>query len=279
MSNQAVVITGASKGIGHATALHLDKLGYQVFAGVRKEEDGAVLKAESGDRLIPVIIDVTKQDTIETAAKQVSEAVGDAGVYGLVNNAGISVIAPMEFIPLDELRWQLEVNVIGQLAVTQAFLPMIRQATGRVINMSSIGGLIVVPISTAYNISKFALEAMTDGLRMELSEWGIEVVAIEPGAIATPIWKTSYETAQRILKLMPDKVQELYGKQIDKLIASAEVTEKRGIPPQEVAKVVEKALTAKRPKPRYPVGNDASFVTRFLVLLPARIQDRLIMSQ
>lgn len=279
MTNQAVVITGASKGIGRATALHLDKLGYRVFAGVRKEEDGAALKAESSDKLTPIIIDVTKQETIDAAAEQVRVAVGDAGVYGLVNNAGIAVPAPMEFIPIDEMRWQLEVNVIGQLAVTQAFMPMIRPAKGRIVNMSSIAGRIVAPMNGAYHISKYALEAMTDAMRMELTEWDIEVVAIEPGVIITPIWETTFNTVERLIKMMPPQFEELYGERVEKLRKAAEEGVSKGIPPEKVAELVETILTVTRPRPRYLIGSDAKFAGRFIVPLPARIKDRLIMSR
>lgn len=142
MAGQSIVITGASKGIGRAAALHLTQKGFQVFAGVRKPADGEALKQAAGGNLIPLIIDVSKQDTITEAAQQVQQAVGSGGLYGLVNNAGVAMAAPLEFLPLDELRQQLEINVIGQLAVTQAFLPLIRQAKGRIVNITSIGGII-----------------------------------------------------------------------------------------------------------------------------------------
>ncbi|MBZ0276406.1 MAG: SDR family NAD(P)-dependent oxidoreductase, partial [Anaerolineae bacterium] len=142
MSGQSIVITGASKGIGRATAIHLAQKGFRVFAGVRKPVDGEALKQAAGNNLIPIIIDVVKEDTIIAAAQQVQQAVGSDGLYGLVNNAGVAVAAPLEFLPLEELREQLEINVIGQLAVTQAFLPLIRQAKGRIVNITSIAGII-----------------------------------------------------------------------------------------------------------------------------------------
>ena len=159
---RAVVITGASTGIGAACAFHLDRLGFTVFAGVRKPEDGARLQQSGSDRLIPILLDVTDQPSIQRSIEIVSERVGVTGLYGLVNNAGIAVSAPLEAIPLPDLRRQLEVNVIGQVAVTQAFLTLIRQARGRIVNMGSIAGRSTIPLMGAYSASKFALEAITD---------------------------------------------------------------------------------------------------------------------
>lgn len=278
MSTKSVVITGASKGIGRASALHMDKLGWRVFAGVRKEADAESLKNAASDRLTPIMIDVTKEETIVSAAEQVAQAVGDAGLHGLVNNAGIAVPAPLEFIPIDALRWQLEVNVIGQVAVTQKLIPQLRQAKGRIVNMSSIAGRVVLPINSPYHISKYALEAMNDALRLELAPWDIEVVAIEPGAIKTPIWETSLKTVERISQVMPDAVQKLYGEQIEKLRKAAEDSAAKAIPVEHVAEVIETALTTRRPRPRYPVGRDAKFVINFIAPLPARLKDRLILN-
>lgn len=279
MSGQSIVITGASKGIGRATAIHLAQKGFRVFAGVRKPADGEALKQAAGNNLIPIIIDVVKEDTIIAAAQQVQQAVGSDGLYGLVNNAGVAVAAPLEFLPLEELREQLEINVIGQLAVTQAFLPLIRQAKGRIVNITSIAGIISGSMVGAYHASKFALEAMTDTLRQELLPWGIEVVAIEPGQIATPIWDTSTAKANAIMERVDNRINDLYGASIEKVRATAQEASKTGLAPEKVAEVITTALTAPRPKTRYLVGRDAKIAGRIIARLPDRLRDRLMLAR
>lgn len=271
-----VVVTGAAKGIGQATALHLAKLGFQVFAGVRKAEDGAALQAQAGTGLTPVLLDITASDQIAAVAQQISATVGPAGLYGLVNNAGIAVPAPLEFVPLDELRRQLEINVVGQVAVTQALLPLIRQAPGRIVNVSSIGGRLASPLMGPYNMSKFAVEAMTDVLRQELKGAGIAVVAIQPGAVATPIWDTASATADQFITAMPPAMLERYSKMIEGIRKFAANGAKNGAPPQLVADAIAQALTAARPRTRYVVGRDAQFAARFVAPLPDHWRDRLL---
>src|SRR5574341_29762 len=178
-----IVITGASTGIGEACALYLDELGYRVFAGVRRPSDGETLKAKASARLTPVVMDVTDVASIDRAVETVKQAVGSVGLAGLVNNAGIGVGGPLEVVPLADLRKQFEVNVIGQVAVTQAFLPLLRQGRGRIVNMGSIAGRVVMPFMGPYSASKFALEALTDAMRLEFQPWGIQVSIVEPGAI------------------------------------------------------------------------------------------------
>jgi NAD(P)-dependent dehydrogenase (short-subunit alcohol dehydrogenase family) len=183
-----VVVTGTSTGIGRATALHLDRLGYRVFAGVRRAEDAVRLRSEGSERLAPVLLDVTDIGSIEAAAKTVSAEVGERGLAGLVNNAGIVTGGPLEFVPLDELRRQLEVNTVGPVAVIQHFLPLVRRGRGRVVFVSSIGGRFSQPIVGPYCASKFALEALADALRMEVAPSGIHVSLVEPGAVKTMIF-------------------------------------------------------------------------------------------
>ena len=185
----AVVVTGSSTGIGRACALGLDRAGFAVYAGVRKAEDGDALRA-AAPRLEPLIVDVTDGEAIAAAAERVREATGGR-LAGLVNNAGVAVAAPVEGVALDELRRQLEVNVVGQVAVTQAFLAMIRAARGRIVFMSSIGGRNALPFVSPYNASKHAIEAIGDSLRQEMRPFGVEVSIIEPGSVATPIWDKS----------------------------------------------------------------------------------------
>lgn len=275
-NDRAVVITGASTGIGAACALHLDRLGFIIFAGVRKPEDGAILQQSSSERLIPILVDVTDQPSIQRSLAIVSERCGSSGLYGLVNNAGIAVPAPLEGIPIPDLRRQLEVNVIGQVAVTQAFLPLIRQARGRIINMGSIAGRSTIPMMGAYSASKFALEAMTDALRLEVQQWGIQVSIIEPGAITTPIWAKSADDAAGREAAMGTELRRLYEPTVAAVRKVVEEAAKRAVPAGVVAKAVEQALTVPVPKTRYLVGTDAKIRAFIGQILPDRIMDRLL---
>jgi NAD(P)-dependent dehydrogenase (short-subunit alcohol dehydrogenase family) len=279
MPANTVLVTGASTGIGRATALLLDSRGFTVFAGVRKPADGESLRASGSDRMKPLILDVTIADHIAQAARTITEHVGAAGLSGLVNNAGIAAAAPLEFVPIEDFRRQLEVNVVGQLAVTQAMLPLLRLACGRIVNVTSIGGLIAGPMLGPYHASKFALEALTDTLRAELAPWGIQVAAIEPGQIATPIWGTSAATSERMLAATVAEATELYGARIAGAQAMAASAAKNGLPPERVAEAIEHALTAKRPRTRYRVGADAKIGAAVIARLPDRVRDRLMVAR
>lgn len=273
MTERAVLVTGASTGIGRETALLLDRSGFTVFAGVRKSADGEALAAAASGRLVAVPLDVTKPEQIAAAAALIADSAD--GLAGLVNNAGIASAAPLEFVPIEDLRHQLEVNVVGQVAVTQAMLPLLRTARGRIINVTSIGGLIAGQMLGPYNASKFALEAITHVLRQELAPWGIEAIAIEPGQIATPIWATASANSDRMLDGLPEQVNEYYG---DKMAGARRMAAKaaaHGLPPIEVAKVIERALTAKRPKTRYTVGRDAAIGSALIARLPDRQRDKI----
>ena len=272
-TSRAIVITGASTGIGEACALHLDGLGCTVFAGVRRPDDGERLRKCASERLIPIILDVTDADTIRSAARTVAEAVGPYGLAGLINNAGIVVASPLEFVPLPKLREQLEINVVGQIAVTQAFLPLLRKQPGRIVNMSSISGRLAPPFLGPYAASKWALEALSDSLRVELRPWRIHVAVVEPGDIATPIWKKSLAAAEEMLEGLPQDAHTFYQPAIDFL--RRDVANMSGIPAVNVARAVEHALTAPRPKTRYLVGRDARLGAR-IARLPDRLRDWLI---
>lgn len=272
----AVVITGASSGIGRASALRLDQLGLRVFAGVRREEDGAALQCKASDRLIPILLDVTRADSITSAVDTVTTAVAGTGLAGLVNNAGIAIAGPLEFLPISEVRKQFEVNVIGQIAVTQAFLPLLREGRGRIINIGSLGGRIAMPFAGPYNASKFAMESLTDSLRLELRPWGIRVSIIEPGFIATPIWEKSITAADDIFKNLPQQAHHLYGMTIPAVLDIATNTGKSGTSAEEVAEAIIHALTAARPKTRYIVGRGARLGTAVLERLPDQLRDFLI---
>ena len=273
---KTVVITGASTGIGKACALHLAQQGWHVFAGVRQQADGDALQRDAAGQVTPLFIDVTDSDSIAAAADMVTETISETGLTGLVNNAGIGVGGPLEFIPINALRQQFEINVIGQIAVTQAFLPLLRVATGRVINISSINGRVSTPFAGPYCASKFALEALTDALRNELSPWGIKVVSIQPGAIATPIWDKTIAQARQVRQQMPPQTETYYGPTLDIMIESVKQTGQRGIPAEQVARTVFRALTAARPKTRYLVGTDAKMAALLVKLLPDKWLDQLI---
>jgi NAD(P)-dependent dehydrogenase (short-subunit alcohol dehydrogenase family) len=276
-TNGAVVVTGASSGIGRATALRLDRLGFQVFAGVRKDADGKALKSKAKGMLTPLRLDVTDDASIAAAAEAVGKALGEErGLAGLVNNAGIAMPGPLEFLPLEDLRAQMDVNVIGQIAVTQAFLPLLRKGFGRIVNIGSIGGRMATPFQGAYNASKFAMEALTDSLRMELKPWGIHVSIVEPGSIDTPIWEKGLGQADVLLATMPPHARELYDPAVDAAKAAAEKSAQAGIPPSAVAKAVVHALTADKPKTRYVVGNDARIQAVVARLMPDAMKDWLV---
>ena len=273
--DRVAVVTGSSTGIGRACALALDRLGFTVFAGVRKRADADSLRAEASERLEPVTVDVTDADSIAGAAERVREATGGR-VTGLVNNAGTVVPGPVEGVDLDELRRQLVVNVVGQVAVTQAFLPLIRAARGRIVLMSSVGGRTALPHLSPYHASKFAIEAIGDSLRQEMRPFGVEVSIIEPGAIATPFWGKGKAEAPKVRAAMDPEVLALYSAELDAIVRASGRTEARGAPPSKVAEAVVEALTSRRPRTRYLVGTDAKIQARLGKLLPDRAMDRLV---
>jgi len=272
----SVVITGASSGIGEACALYLDELGYRVFAGVRQPADGDALKAKASARLTPVLLDVTDIVSLDRAVETVRAAVGTAGLAGLVNNAGIGVGGPLEVVPLVDLRKQFEVNVIGQVAVTQAFLPLLRQGRGRIVNMGSIAGRATMPFMGPYSASKFALEALTDAMRLELQPWGIHVSIVEPGAIESRIWDKAKHGADQMEAAAGPEAKAYYGEAVARVREAMARAAQRAIPARAVAKAVAHALSAARPKTRYLVGVDARIRAVLAAWLPNRVQDWLL---
>lgn len=270
----AVLVTGASTGIGRAIALRLDAAGMRVFAGVRREQDAAALRSERPG-ITPLLLDVTDESALRAAARAVEAEVGDAGLAGLVNNAGISGGAPVEFMPLDEMRRILEVNVMGVVATTQAFMPLVRRARGRIVCIGSIGGRFAVPFLSAYSMSKSAVSALCDSLRGELRPWGIQVSLVEPGSIKTPIWDKGLNELDETMERWPAAALELYGDAIPRMRRVTEQTASRAIPPDRVARVVEHALTASRPRTRYVVGTDAH-AQAMIRRLPDRMRDAMV---
>ena len=273
---KSVLVTGSSTGIGRATALRLDRDGWRVFAGVRREEDAEALRAEAGERLTPVMLDVTDPGQIAAAADLIDGAVGEGGLEGLVNNAGVAILGPLEMIPLDDFRRQLEVNLTAQVAVTQALLPAIRRARGRIVFVSSIGGRMALPFGGPYHAAKFGLEAVSDCLRQELRPWGIHVSAIEPGSIDTPIWERGEQIADEVSSRAPAAQEELYGATIERFRAAVRRTAERGIAPEKVAAAIAHALEARRPRTRYVVGADARGQALLARLLPDRALDAVV---
>ncbi len=268
---KSFLITGASTGIGAACAIWLEQKGHQVFAGVRKLSDGESLKQMAGSNLIPVILDVTDSDSIEAAVQTIQGHTPQ--LDGLVNNAGIAISAPVEFLPLEELRRILEVNTVGQVAVTQAFLPLLRPTKGRVVMMSSISGRVSAPYFGAYSASKFALEALSDSLRRELKAWGMQVSIIEPGNIKTPIWNKGAGWGQQMKSDLPPRALELYGPALDGVLEYVRGQDGIGTHPNEVAQVVEQALLAAKARTRYVVGRDAKIAAFLLRILPDSLLD------
>jgi NAD(P)-dependent dehydrogenase (short-subunit alcohol dehydrogenase family) len=273
LAGKTIVITGASTGIGEACARTFDDAGARVFAGVRKEADADALRQGQSDRLRPVILDVTRADQIAAAFEEIDAAVGDRGLDGVVNNAGVARGGPLEYLSIEEWRDQFEINVFGQVAVTQAFLPLIRRATGRVVFVGSISGRVATPFMGPYSASKHAIEAVAESLWHELRPWGIHVALVEPGVIATAIWGKGQETLARLDEQLPAEAHERYGDVFDDFRRSIDESNKHGIPATEVAKKVEHALTSSRPRPRYLVGNDARMAAFADKVLPDSLME------
>jgi len=259
VARPSVLVTGASTGIGRATAERLRDSGWLVYASVRRA-------GEAPEGTTELVFDVTDAAGIARAAAQVDE------LDALVDNAGIAVASPLEFLPPDELTRQLDVNVVGQVRVLQAFLPKLRRSRGRIVLMGSIGGRSALPFLGAYAMSKFALEAMADALRLEVAPFGVHVSIVEPGTIATPIWTKP----QRAVDEFPPEAVALYGERVEQFRRLAAERAGKAVPPDEVAKAVEHALTAAKPKTRYLVGPDAKRRAR-VEKLPDRLRDTLLL--
>lgn len=273
---KSVLVTGSSTGIGAACAMRLAERGWRVFAGVRRDEDGRKLKAQTRDALEPVLLDVTRHDTVRTVAARLGEILGAGGLAGLVNNAGIAIGGPVEGVSLEDWRRQFDVNLFGAVAVTQTCLPLLRKARGRIVNISSVSGLLASPFLAPYAASKFALEAVSDALRVELRPQGVRVALIEPGAVATPIWDKSLPATREREAACGEEIRSLYGTQMERMHRMAEDAARRAMPVDKVVAAVVHALTARRPKTRYLLGRDARFATVASSLLPDTWWDALM---
>jgi NAD(P)-dependent dehydrogenase (short-subunit alcohol dehydrogenase family) len=270
------LVTGASTGIGRACVAALAGTGARVWATVRSDADEQSLREQHGESVSVVRMDLTDPDSVRGVGERVCAA---GPLNGLVNNAGVALPGPLEYIPLEVFRRQVEVNLIGQLAVTQAVLPALRQARerggrARIAMIGSIGGRIAGPMLGPYHASKFGLVGLTDTLRAELAPSGIQVVLVEPGAIATPIWDRGTAAGDELLAQLSPAGRQIYGAQIDGAKASAARSAAHGSAPDVVAQVVLAALTADKPRPRYLVGRDAR-VAAAVARLPFRLRYRL----
>ncbi|HLH15056.1 MAG TPA: SDR family NAD(P)-dependent oxidoreductase [Solirubrobacteraceae bacterium] len=272
------LVTGASTGIGRASALRLAAAGWTVLAGVRELAAGERLADEcpSPGRIVPIRLDVTDSSDVLGVAERVRETAGasaDGGLDALVNNAGIGIGGPLELISVEDLRRQFDVNVFGQVAVTQALLPALRRTRGRIVFVSSIGGLVAMAFTAPYAASKHAIEALADALRVELRTSGVSVALVEPGSVATPIWEKASAEAEAVE--IPPELQREYGSVPQAMAKTLRSTAERGISPDAVAATIERALDSPRMRARYLVGRDAKAMLLVKRLLPDLVFDRL----
>ncbi|MCM0606243.1 MAG: SDR family oxidoreductase [Xanthomonadaceae bacterium] len=274
------LVTGSSTGIGYYTAERLARRGFQVFATVRRSSDVDKLKQVS-PLIHPIICDVAVKSTIAPAIEELKSKTGGL-LHGLVNNAGIALGGPLEFFPVSEIRKVFEVNVFGLLEMTQACIPLLRQAAqqnkrrwpARIVNVSSVSGLVAMPLMGPYSGSKFALEALSDSMRVELRGAGIHVSLVEPGVTATPIWETTLCQAKKIRQALPHEAEPKYGRMLDRFEAFSVYRGPRGAHPNSIARVIERALLSPFPRARYFCGGTQGNIQRVLSLLPKSVNDR-----
>jgi NAD(P)-dependent dehydrogenase (short-subunit alcohol dehydrogenase family) len=270
---ELAIVTGASTGIGAATARELACRGFHVLAGVRRVRDADAIR---GPGIEPLIIDITNADHIEALAARVHGDPKGTPVRALVNNAAIQANVPIEAFAIDEWRNMFEVNLFGQIAVIQALLPALIRSKGRVVNISSVGGKVAMATYGPYAGTKFALEAVSDSLRRELAPSGVQVVVVEPGAVRTEMLGRAIATADRLVSAMTPEQGRRYGSLVHAVNAQAVSSTKSGQPADAAAKVIAKAVAARRPRTRYTVGRDAALITRMVRLLPDRALDRVL---
>jgi NAD(P)-dependent dehydrogenase (short-subunit alcohol dehydrogenase family) len=269
---EIAVITGASTGIGAATARELARRGFHVLAGVRRDRDADAIR---GPGIEPLIIDITNPDHIRALVARVHGDPAGRAVRALVNNAAIGFNAPFEAVALDEWRRLFEVNLFGHIAVTQALLPALIRSKGRVVNISSVGGKIAMATYGPYAGTKFALEAVSDSLRREIAPFGVQVVVVEPGAVRTEMAGRAIATAHELASTMTPEQSQRYGGLVQAVTAQSASHTKSGLPADAAAKVIAKAVTARKPRTRYTIGRDTAVLTRLARILPDRTLDRL----
>ena len=276
-THESVFVTGASSGIGRASVDFLANAGWQVFAAVRKAEDARKLESEFGRNVTAVIMDVTDRNSIREAAAQVSLQLSGRGLHGLVNVAGIGMVRPVEYAGTDDLQKIFDINVFGQIAVTQAFLPMVRQARGRIVNITSIGVNIALPFGGLLNASKSAFAKISDTLRLELRPFGVRVIAIEPGAIKTPAVEKTLGDMESVIANLPAEGATQYGEMMTTFARRGYQQEMSGSPPEVVADAVLHALTSPRPRIRYRVGKHAKVLSILPKVLPDSALDAFVL--
>ena len=271
--NELVVVTGASTGIGAATARELAARGFHVLAGVRRDTDADALAA---DRIEPLILDITAAAHVESIARRIADDPAQRPLRALVNNAGIAVNAPVEALPMSEWHRQFDVNLFGHIAMTQALLPALLKSSGTVVNISSVGGRVALPTYGAYAGAKFALEAVSDSLRREVVGTGVHVVVVQPGAVITEMSGRGVAVATDLAAQMTPEQHRRYDTLMGAIIAQAETFTRDGVPAAQAAKVIADAITTKNPRTRYTIGKDAAALVRLARLLPDRLLDRLV---
>jgi NAD(P)-dependent dehydrogenase (short-subunit alcohol dehydrogenase family) len=275
------LITGTSTGIGEACVTLLASRGWTVYAGVRREHDGERLTATHTGDIRPVILDVTNGEHIARVTDEMTMMLGDGGLQGLVNNAGVGVGGPVEYLPEDAWRFVFDANFFGIVALTRAALPLLRRGRGRVVHIGSIGGRISSPGVAPYSASKHALEALAEASRIEFALGGspVRVALVEPGSVVTPIWDKADDSVDALERLFGDADREEYGWMVDQARGFVDEGRRTGVPPSRVAEAVEHALTAPRPKARYLVGPDAKLAGHVIARLPDRAREALVMLQ
>jgi NAD(P)-dependent dehydrogenase (short-subunit alcohol dehydrogenase family) len=270
--DEIMVVSGASTGMGAATARKLASRGYHVLAGVRRERDGDAIRTGG---IEPVILDVTRPEHIQALADRIAADPDRRPLRTLINNAGISVNGPVEALPLEEWRGLFEVNLFGHVAVTQALLPFLHRSHGRIVNISSVGGKVAMATYGAYGGAKFALEAVSDSLRRELAPHGVQVVVVEPGAVRTEIGERGAVTANDLAGRMSPEHRQRYGGLVRATVAQSLRFTRAGLPADRAAEVIAQAAITRRPRTRYTVGRDAALLTRLARILPDRLLDRI----
>jgi NAD(P)-dependent dehydrogenase (short-subunit alcohol dehydrogenase family) len=274
---KSVLITGASSGIGYASVQRMIHSGWHVFAAVRKQSDADKLRADCGGDVIPLTMDVKDRPTIAAAAERVADQLQGRGLDALVNVAGIGMVRPIEYASAADLQDIFEINVFGQIAVTQAFLPLLRRARGRIVNITSVGAHIPIPFGGLLNASKSAFGMLSEVLRLELRAFGLRVSIIEPGAIVTPAVDKTLGDIRGVIASLPADGEEQYGEMLRRFGERAYARAKDGSSPNVVAQAVHHALTASRPKIRYRVGKHANLLATLPKVLPDRILDELLL--
>lgn len=273
------VVTGASSGIGAAIVEALDRRGHDVYAGVRSDEAAAALSDRSSRRVVPMRLDVTDEDQVGEASDLVRSKVGRYGLDGLVNNAGIALGGPVEFLPLDEWRRQLEVNVVGQVSVTKSMMASVRTARGRIVFIGSVAAMVSTPFGAPYGASKHAIAAVAQSLRTEVAPWGIDVSLVDPGAVGTAIWEKGSRTVERVKELVGPEAMELYGPAVERLDGEISKIASNAPGPEKVVAAVTHALFRPRPRPRYAAGLDARLVAVGVRVLPERVLSAILERQ